>query len=271
MTVTAAAGSMLKPAVVMRTTACDKDDTPPFCFDLSPTSESIAMDLKAGNYWFIVSGQGGTNGAFHLTAALTTGVCGDGVVNPGEQCDLGTPWPMNSGCIPPGSAQQCQFMTNNQPCPGHVVQVAANATNFLADTGNTTGYMDNNSSYINDGTCNTPGMPPPAGQGAPERVYQLMPMATGMMTVTVGNDTGNMKSFCAESNNMPTVDCWEYTLYARTNCSDTTTELACSQPAAGPATITFPVTVGTPYFVFVDGLMNDNLSYGYYNLYVALQ
>jgi hypothetical protein len=114
---------------------------------------------------------------------------------------------------------------------------------------------------------------PADGLGAPERVYQFVPMATGTMTITVGNDTGNTTSYCAESNSMPTVNCWEYTLYARTTCSDTTTEVACSQPLApAPAVITIPVTTaGTPYFIFVDGLTNDMFSYGAYNLYVSLQ
>lgn len=263
LSVTAAAGSALKPALIVRTTACDTDDKPPYCFELGSTTETFKADLKPGTYWFIVGGLNGTNGAFQLTAQLTTPACGDGVVNAGEDCDPGTPFPMNSGCNMPGTANQCKFISMDSTCPGTIVNVAANATNFLGDSGTTTGFKDHAASQ--DSTCQ-------CGTGAPERVYQVVPAKTGMMTVMVGNDTGNMKSYCAESNNMPTTTCWEYCLYVRTNCADATSEITCDQPLPPtPATLTFPVTAATPYFVYVDGLTNDMYSYGSYNLYITLQ
>jgi cysteine-rich repeat protein len=285
LSVDAMAPSTLVPAVLERT-VCDTDD---LCFASSPTDELLAADLMPGDYWFIVTGQNNTAGAFQLTATLTTAACGDGVVNPNEQCDLGnvpdSQWAAD-GCNPPGSAMPCTYTAASPllaTCPGKQIIIPANTSNQLEDMGTNIGFPSN---YV--GSCSAAADPDGgAGScpnaGGPTRVYTLIPQATGMMTVSVGYDTNGTTTICSEDINDP--GCWNTALFAETICGDMTSEptctdaancvggLACSQPSVcvGAAIITFAATEDVPYFVFVGGYDCTIYSAGPYNLFVTLQ
>jgi hypothetical protein len=135
------------------------------------------------------------------------------------------------------------------------------ATLLAADQGQFIyGYADDA-----DGSCETL-------MGGDDRVYQLVPAAAGTMTVRIGFEPDGVTTSCSVDVASP--GCWPRVLYARSDCADPTAEIACAldplQPMA-PATISFPVTAGTPAFVFVDGYDDQDYSHGTYNLHIDLQ
>ncbi len=236
-----------------------------------------------GTYYVIVSGQPHTSGAFTLTATLSGASCGNGIVDPGEQCDPGTNPPANDGCGAPGTANACQFIAapaGEDKCPGQAIAVPAGKTMLLASQGMSTyGFVDD---YF--GTCSVADGTKPApdggtasgnsdGTGGFDRVFQFTPTMTGTMTVSVGYEADGVTSSCASS--QTAVGCWASVLYARSTCSSGSAELACALGLSGadiaPATISFDVTANTPVWVFVDGFNAATYSYGPFNLFVNLQ
>jgi hypothetical protein len=144
-------------------------------------------------------------------------------------------------------------------CPGTPVSIPLGTTILLASNGNSTVGFNNDFS----GSCSLP-------PGGADRVYQLTPQVSGTMTVSVGFGADGVTSICDV--NITDPGCWDRVLYARTACTDAATELACSDVSATTVeTITFPVTAGTPYFVFVDGFDDQSYSSGVFNLKITLQ
>lgn len=246
------------PAIYLRTD-CATDFT---CFDFGADKEIIAGDFPAGTYFLIVDGANGTSGNFQLTVSFSAPICGDGVVNAGEQCDPGGGQP-SDGCGDPGTPGACQLEDPSPDadlCPGTSVSIPSGTTTLAASDGNTTIGFNNDFS----GTCSLP-------PGGPDRVYQLIPEVSGTLTASVG----------LNANGVPICDldfsdpgCWDRVLYARTGCDDASpaAELACSDKGAlDVETITFPVTANTPVFVFVDGFDDQSYSSGVFNLVITLQ
>jgi hypothetical protein len=193
--------------------------------------------------------------------------CGNGVIDPGEQCDPGMNPPANDGCGAPGTGNQCQFIpapAGEDQCPGQAVAVPAGTTILTASSGlSTYGFTDD---YR--GSCD------PAS-GGPDRVFQLTPIASGTLTVSIGYQTDGVTASCGAAQTGPF--CWSSVLYARSTCGTSSTELACTlgvdavSSDAIPATISFAVTANTPYWVFVDGYDGTSSSDGLFNLIVKLQ
>jgi hypothetical protein len=271
MTVTPTGKSTIIPIVYQQTTC----GTSTNCFILTGSTTTVLEDLPAGTYYFAVAGSQGTSGDFNLTATLTAPKCGDGAVNTGEQCDLGSTPTANwqtDGCYPPGNAKQCQTVPGQAAeatCPGLEIMVPAGTNNQNLDpNGTTVGFP---STY--SGSCNQTGI------SGPSRVYNLVPQASGTMTVSIGYQTDGVTTSC--NADMNSAACWDMTLFARTTCTDTTSEITtnpdggapigCSAPAdPDAAIITFPVVANTSYFVFVVGYSNDQYGSGPYNLFVTL-
>jgi len=281
LTLTAAAGSALVPALDIRTD-CTMTD---FCVSNGTKTATFSQDLQAGTYFVIVTGQPGTSGAFSLTASLTAPTCGNGVIDPGEVCDPGANPPANDGCGAPGTANQCQFIAapvGEDKCPGQAVMVPAGKTILAASMGTSTyGFKDDyfGSCAVADGAVPAPDGGTTSGlsdgTGGLDRVFQLTPAKSGTMTVSVGYQIDGVTSSCATS--MTAVGCWSSVLYARSNCNAAAPELACALGVSAtmtdivPATISFDVTANTPYWVFVDGFDNQPYSYGLFNLILNLQ
>jgi hypothetical protein len=143
-------------------------------------------------------------------------------VDPGEGCDDGN---ANSAtdacsatCIPNGNvASLCG-------CPGATVHVWGPELDFTGDSANC-------SPTANANGCSH------AGQSDANRAFTVTAHKTGTMTVTIANAV------------------FDPVLYARSTCSDLTSEIACLPGVYSTATrtMTFSVTSGADYAVFVDG------------------
>jgi hypothetical protein len=189
------------------------------------------------------------------------------VIDPGEDCDPGANPPANDGCHPPGSANECTFISapaSQDRCPGQAIAVPHGTTIVAESAGTSTyGFQDD---YAGSCLASSGGT-----TGGRDRVFQITASASGTLTVSVGYAADGVTSTCATNQQAP--DCWPAVLYARSTCATASTELACaagiSGTAVAPAVITFPVTVGTPYWVIVDGF--DAQSYGPFNLVLVLQ
>ncbi|MCC6554770.1 MAG: hypothetical protein IT372_17485 [Polyangiaceae bacterium] len=216
------------------------------CQDQGAGTESFSFDAQEGMvYYVFADGRDQTQGDYVLTATLQQGVCGDGVINaPNEDCDFGDTNP-GDGC-----AASCQFeppSDNSDTCPGQFYTVDAGVP--LALSSFTTGYTDD---YTSCG----------AVTGAPDRVFAIVVTSSGTLTVTLpnlgpagGGFDGVLAAWagsCAPGNvNMPPY----------LGCSD-------GANASDTETLTFPVTVGTVYFIVVDGYAG--YSYGNFQLDVSL-
>ncbi len=137
----AATGSTLLPVLDIRQDCTMPAET---CNSYGTSSVNVDEDMPAGLYYVIVNGSPGTSGAFTLTATLTAGKCGDGVINPGETCDPGTVV-ANDGCNAPGATNQCQVVpapASEDACPGQPVpavgQLPAGTTMITEATGMST-------------------------------------------------------------------------------------------------------------------------------------
>lgn len=249
-----------RPAVYVRSD-CATDQ---FCFDSGANAQVVAGDFPAGTYFVIVDGVFTSSGQFQLTASFDAPLCGDGVVNDGEQCDVGAGAP-NDGCSDPGTATECLFENPNvaaDQCQGTPFSIPTGRTILAASGGNTTiGFHDD---Y--QGTCSQPTL------GGPDRVYQFTPQKTGTLTVAIGYNEDGLTTTCDAG--LTTPGCWDYVLYARNDCPNAAAgaELDCSDVnGVGVETISFPVTVNTPYWVIVDGYDNGSYSSGPFSLVVDLQ
>jgi hypothetical protein len=269
LSVKAATGSTLQPAIDIRSDCSMKSL---FCIENGMATDTFDMYLAAGTYHAIVSGDNCTSGAFTLMANLIMGGCGDGVLPEGTKtCDPGPYFFANDGCNPPGSANQCTEIpapASQDVCNGQMLAVPVGTTILPMTMGMSTyGFKDD---YI---TTKCQSGTNGAQVGGKDRVFQLVPAASGTITVKVGYDVDGTTDFCVA--NMFDPRCWISSLYARSTCADANTELACSVGVNGgnikANSISFPVVANTPYWVFVDGYDTMSYSYGPFNFIVQLQ
>lgn len=184
------------------------------------------------------------------TCAAGSG-CGNGVTEAGEACDDGNK--VNSdACLNTCELNTCGDgfahidveacddgnqinddtcdNTCNIPsvvdysCPGVPLNLAANGE--VSAQLDTTGLADN---Y--DGSC--------GGIDSPEIVFEVIPAGSGTLDIAMGGLSGAS----------------DPVLYARSGSCGSGTELGCSDSTFGGGTesLVFPVTGGTPYYIFADG------------------
>jgi len=156
------------------------------------------------------------------------GVCGDRIVQDGEDCDDGNKIE-DDGCD-----SSCHLATRS--CPGLEVHVWSKSVSYVGTTIGSANTGSAKPTCPGTGTGN-----PTTGAAAPDRVFRVVPHKTGTMTVTT-SDT-NYDSF----------------LYVTTSCmpgpNGELGYLACMNAVngVGGEVLSFPVTAGQSYSVLVDG------------------
>lgn len=234
--------------------------------------ELVRSSLGAGTYFIVVDGASAADsGNFTLTASCPAASCGDGVLNPGEECDPGAATP-NDGCIDPGAAGECNFEPGNpalETCPGLAIAIPSGADFRTPDAPplrTTLNAVDNYAAAATQG-CSGASAPDVGGR---DHVYQFTTAAdvTGTVTITLGEDSSGV-DLCTD---ILALSCWDRVLYVRTGDCATGTQVACANDAAlyqAKETVTFPVTPNTVYSVFVDGYYAMDDAAGPYSLHVV--
>ncbi|MFO0555109.1 MAG: hypothetical protein U0271_42420 [Polyangiaceae bacterium] len=271
----------LDPAISLRS-ACDVDE---YCVNSTGNTEVFRRHATAGTYFIVVSDMDNSGGDFQLTVECTPPTCGDGVLNPTEDCDDGGTQP-GDGCD-----AQCHFEATDptiDTCVGATASagttLALNSTVFIPPTGTRTtlGASDSGTGisyladppgcmYEPDGTTSFP---------SPDHVYKVTPTANGTLTVTLGADQNGVP-FCGADTSQPPVQpypagCWDRSIHVRAaTCDQQSAEVGCSDSAFNwwdVETATIPVTAGTSYYVFVDGWLDvgDGTDRGAYVLKLNL-
>lgn len=187
--------------------------------------EMVSFVGKANTkYWIIVDADS-SRGSFTLDVTLQGESCGDGLVSGAEACDDGNNV-AGDGCSPTCALEP---LAGADACPGHAVSLTGTGTTprFEVVTVST-------SSFTNDysGECE--------GSGR-----------EGVVAVT-SDIAGTLTAQLSAS--------WASVLYARSICSDSSTEVGtCKKfdPAKPNDTVrelTAPVVPGVPVFLFVDAI-----------------
>lgn len=165
--------------------------------------------------------------------ASASAICGNGVVEPGEDCDVKKAKPedgCDTSCKLSGTTP---FATN--ACPGLAVHVWGGDHQPTFE-GTTTSSGKRSASVACGAKATT-------GSVAPDRVFKVTPHATGTLKVRVSDPEFN--AF----------------LYATASCGpDEQETLACANDAdgAGGETLSVAVTKDIPVHVFVDGTGSPN-------------
>ena len=181
-------------------------------------------------------------------ARATSATCGDKIVQDGEDCDDGNKVE-DDGCDSTCHLSGINPITTRS-CPGLDTHVWAKPVTYV---GTTVGAPLNGSVSPN---CKSDGMNPTSGAAGPDRIFHVTAHKTGNMTVTT-TDTD--------------YDCL---LYVTQACSTTApiTYLQCAHNTIGVGgeTMTFPVTAGQSYSLFVDGAGISKVQ-GVFRLTIAIQ
>lgn len=187
-------------------------------------TETFSFNVVTGRtYWVFVDGKAGSSGGYTLTASLKPGsFCGDGKVDTGEECDDGNKTP-DDGCAPDCRAQGDPAALGH--CPGMPVHVWPGKTITLS--GSTNPYTHSSQAT---GACTF-------GSVAPDRVYAVTVHQNGTLNALLESDFNGG-------------------LYVRAAPCATGTQLACvnAKTGAGLEDLSFPVSDGKTYYLFVDGV-----------------
>ncbi len=189
--------------------------------------ESIAFPVASGMTYYVVVDTTLTSqptGPFTLNVQIVPPGCGDGFVNAGEVCDDGN---NNTG---DGCAPDCSLETlaGNDVCPGYpidLVGVGMDPRTFVI-TNDTTSLVSNYS-----GGC---------GGSSREAVYAVTSDISGNLVAKLVPAPG-----------------FDPVVYAREDCLDAITQVACDASSSSGWTLSTPVSAGTPLYIFVDGLSNE--------------
>ncbi len=232
-------------------------DEPPLqstCINATSGSgtETLKRHMPSGRYHVIVDGAALEQaGDFTLDIECAAPSCGDGVLNPGEQCDNGPDVP-NDGCSATCTVE-AQVAGDSCAAPT-IISIDAGQEAFWPSA---LPYY-NNSTAGNDGqgTCGAP-----LGR---DHVFAVTPTASGQLSVTVGQGFGK-ETLCQTQPSLNEF-CWEHMIYVRTGDCETGAQLLCANMSYTTfATVAqFAVTAGTTYYVFVDGYINQPWAQGPY-------
>ncbi|MBI5610975.1 MAG: hypothetical protein HY902_19040 [Deltaproteobacteria bacterium] len=206
--------------VYVRSGPCGKGDQL-VCADTGAkgAAESAVFFTEANDPHYVVVDGKSSSGAYSLQIELQPGsYCGDDAVDPEEACDDGNQ-ASGDGCSATCGIDGDQVAAQN--CPGVAVHIWDDPVTLT----NTTDTNPN----VQKASC--------GGGGGRDAIYQVMPHRTGTLQVTVKSDI------------------FDTVLYARSDACTPGTELACANKIKGNGdeSITFPIQIGVPVWVVVDG------------------
>ncbi len=223
-----AKSSAFDVVLAFRKPSCALTTTPFLCANDSPKGqeESIATPIAAGEtVWIVVDSKSATDaGRFDLDVSVTPSGCADGFFVPSqtEQCDDGNSID-GDGC---SATCQLETMSGVDVCPGKLLALTGTSAKRTGTITFSTASLEAN--YA--GAC---------GGDARDGVVKVVAPTSGLLRAKVRGMPGA-------------------TLHARTVCTDPSSELAKSSTSTCSSvvhdTVTFSVTAGTEYFLFVDGL-----------------
>jgi cysteine-rich repeat protein len=233
--------SVFDAAVYVRST-CESPGGELVCSDQTtgPANERAVAPVRAGNtYYVFVDGNATLDGeSFVLDLRVTGSACGDGMLGANEQCDDSN---LSNG---DGCSSSCvlEQPIGNDFCAGQLLPLTtAGGTDVAQITAST-------ANLASDFQANC------GGAGARDAVYAIQPTVTGRLTATL---TPHFNA----------------ALYARSSCADGSAQQGCVNAADGQGieTLSFPVTAGTTYYLFVDGVTaGGGLSAGPFTLKVVV-
>jgi len=244
------------------------------CFSFFATHEDFAEHFDATTFFLFVDGHTATSGEYELTVDYTPPECGDGVINPGEECDDGNT-AIDDGCDASCNSEDFDLFDT---CDGEPVVLVDGVTTTLQ--GNTTGFEDHYKA-----SCDAP--PTEGGTSGVDRVYEInIVSGTGTVTAKIGYDITGTFSLCEEQG-FGSPFCWNALLWAvgPDACDDggsitppgpphisLAPEVGCAEgpQSYAPVELSFPVSAGK-YYLGVDapaeGLPGFETYYrGAYNL-----
>jgi cysteine-rich repeat protein len=254
-----ATGSALDPILYMRST-CDAANTLVWCRNQGGVQESYLENLDLGTYYVFVDGDGQTQGSYTLTIDFTAPACGDGALNPDEECDDGN-HDIGDGCDASCNFEAHAYESCSAPSPGQDVQPG-----HTLILGNDLGNADDHT--WPNGAC---GATDDSG-GGPDQVYVLVPAISGTMEIKLGYDATGDVSECSIDSLGPY--CWDRILYVRhadgqsgvAVCSNIANEYACAPESPAPdfaSDLIMSVTAGETYYLFIDSFWNGGGVPGY--------
>lgn len=248
-------GAVELEAGISLRSSCEQETGADLCFDTTTLGASLSLATAAGDYYVIVDGVHQTSGPFSLEVTCSAPVCGDGVVNVGEACDVGPSLDPLDGCGDPGTPAECMLeaspVANTCADIAESHFIAAGQTLFLPDTFPLYDTLAATNEYESP-TCSY------VGWSGPDQVMRIVPEADGQLSLTIGQDYDGV-DFCAPPYDMST--CWNHVIWIREQDCEGGAELACTWSEArldnGVNTITVPVGANRPYYVFVEGDLDD--------------
>jgi cysteine-rich repeat protein len=212
----------------------------------------------AGSFWLVVDGVDGQSGEYTVDISCSAPTCGDLVVNEGEECDLGQ-GVGNDTCSDTCTAEGA-IAADSCLDVGAPFQVSLGTTVLPASD---PWFTNADANHDAIGSC--------AYQGeldGKDEVFAFVPEASGTLTIATALDlAGN-----AVCTTFLEPECWFSFLFVREADCTNGAELACSgiDLDTGANQISLPVTAGTTYYLFVDGLNGEFYSYGPYTLHFTL-
>ena len=252
-----------------------------FCTNDHPLTENFNIDLPAGEtHYLVVDGAAdGASGPFTLTLNCFVPTCGDGVINPPEECDATSASCGNCLIISTAAADNCTAVALQTPTS---VFLGA-APLFIpappaAPFSNSMAVDDQINPTFDAITC--PFIPAaPAAESAPDQVFAFLATAAGNLKVEIGLHTDGTSNPC-NLDPLPS-SCWNSGMFIREAACATGTQVACDfanfntpMTNQGVYTETVAAKANTVYYVFVkspDALdVGPNKNVGSYNLKVSL-
>jgi cysteine-rich repeat protein len=193
------------------------------------SAESVGAPVLANQTYYVVvdSSLSTQQGVFELAVNVVPGVCGNGIIDGGEDCDDSNAL-AGDGC---DATCKLEPVGANDNCPAEVVTLVPNGAVSTATVKSGTVNLFND--FTHNGCT---------GSG-PDAVYAITPATDGVVTATIPDAKFNVS------------------LVARSACLDKTTQITCANTNTGNGgeTITFSVQANQTYYVIVDGVAAANI------------